>query len=284
MKFKLKEFKNSLIVTRIANVHFFNFKKNFYTEKDSHPFCELIFVKKGEVFVESDDFCGELKKNQMIIHTANMNHSFSCKEGSIPSVIIIGFECDSDNIALFSKEPITLDDYSMNLLSQIMLEGKNFFKAPYNISTYDMKKKKSYAFASEQLLQILLETFLIYIIRKYKHHYIPISEVTERFTIEDVINYVDVHYLEKLKIEELAFIFKTNRTTICSYFKKKTGKTIVEYIQDKKINLAKEKLLYSKQTISEISEELLFDSIHDFSHFFKSQTGFSPKAFRETNK
>ena len=56
MDFQLKKLDTVITVSEIANVHFFDFPKDFVTVDDKHPFCELIYVSSGAVAVKSDDF------------------------------------------------------------------------------------------------------------------------------------------------------------------------------------------------------------------------------------
>ena len=78
MEFVLKDLKTAISVTKIANIHFFEFEKNFFTENDSHPFCELVFVSSGELHVQSEDYTGKLGRHEMILHRAGALHSLSC--------------------------------------------------------------------------------------------------------------------------------------------------------------------------------------------------------------
>jgi AraC-like DNA-binding protein len=57
--------------------------------------------------------------------------------------------------------------------------------------------------------------------------------------------------------------------------------TLTEYINDKKLKLAKAKIQKTSKTFTEIAEELNFESIHYFTRFFKKMTGLSPKEFRK---
>ena len=54
MEFVLKPLENSITVSRIANVHFFEFASSYFTENDRHPFCELVFVSDTYVSKESE--------------------------------------------------------------------------------------------------------------------------------------------------------------------------------------------------------------------------------------
>ncbi|MBR9847693.1 MAG: AraC family transcriptional regulator [Algicola sp.] len=62
--------------------------------------------------------------------------------------------------------------------------------------------------------------------------------------------------------------------------KKETGKSAIEHIHLFIIELAKNKLLGSKKTISNIAFELGFDYPAHFTRLFKKNTGFSPSEFR----
>lgn len=63
--------------------------------------------------------------------------------------------------------------------------------------------------------------------------------------------------------------------------KKETGKTAQEYIQDKIIALAKELLLGSDKTISEISYELGYQYSQHFNRIFKKNVGQTPNEYRK---
>lgn len=286
MEFKLKSLKVDISVNKIANLHFFEFEKNFFTKSDKHPFCELVFVSSGTLLISSEDFNGKLVKNEMIIHRANTPHFLTCTAENAPTVIIIGFECNSDKMNYFSSRPVTLSEQNVKKLAEIVKEGRNVFSPPYNIPTYDMIKKKQTLFGSEQLLKNLLEYFLIQIIREYNFNQTSDDNYGEPFnlTVNEIINYVDHNFLEKITIDELAFLFCTNRATLCKEFKKTTGKTLIEYVNAKKIALATDMITKTNKTFTEIAYDLNFETIHYFTRFFKKQTGISPKEFRLTHR
>jgi AraC-like DNA-binding protein len=62
--------------------------------------------------------------------------------------------------------------------------------------------------------------------------------------------------------------------------KKETGKTPLEQIQEKLIDLSKHELYNPSKNISEIAFELGYKQSQHFSRFFKQQTGVSPNEFR----
>ena len=62
--------------------------------------------------------------------------------------------------------------------------------------------------------------------------------------------------------------------------KKETGKTAQEYIQGKIINIAKERILASEKTVSEIAYELGFQYPQHFTRIFKKVVGCTPTEYR----
>jgi len=282
MKYVSKKLNDSLSVSGIVNLHFFEFSKDFSTVGERHPFYELIFINSGKMYVSSDDYTGYLGKHEMIIHRANSEHSLRCDSDGTLTVIIIGFESDSELLDSFSNEPLLLSDDLIKKLAEIIKEGRNVFMPPFNIPVYDMKKRKKQPFGSEQLLRMLLEYFLISLVRKYKSGENGDETVETTVAINEIIEYVSGNCLEKITIDELAFLFRTNRSTLCREFKRVTGKSVVEFVNEKKFEIAKKKVISSSDSFTRIAEEMKFDSIHYFTSFFKKMSGMSPSIYRKT--
>ncbi|RYF11618.1 MAG: AraC family transcriptional regulator, partial [Oxalobacteraceae bacterium] len=65
--------------------------------------------------------------------------------------------------------------------------------------------------------------------------------------------------------------------------KKETGKSAQEYIQNKIIDIAKDKIFESDKTISEIAYELGFKYPQHFIRLFKGRVGYTPNEYRMLN-
>lgn len=285
MKYVLKALKDEVKVTGIANLHFFEFPENYYTNKDSHPFRELVYVSSGKLAINSQNFNGVLDKGCLLIHKPDEIHSLKTVGENTPTVIIIGFDCKGENIDKFASIPIRLDDSEVKTLAEIVKEGRNVFMPPYNVPKYDMRKKEKTIYGAEQMLKNLLEYFLISLTRKIGD--LESQEdllETDKFNVNEIVSYIEENYKEKITLDELAFLFRTNRSTLCKSFKDFTGKTITEYVNDKKLLKAKSRIEKTEKTLTEIAEELNFESIHYFTRFFKKMTGISPKEYRKSIK
>jgi AraC family transcriptional regulator, transcriptional activator of pobA len=65
--------------------------------------------------------------------------------------------------------------------------------------------------------------------------------------------------------------------------KKETGKTALEYIQEKVVDLAKERLLDESKSVSEVAFEMGYKYPQHFTRLFKQRVGMSPQEYRSSN-
>jgi len=284
MEYIIKRLQTNLNITGIVNIHFFEFDKNFTTADERHPFYELVFVNTGKLQIISESYTGKLSKDQLIIHRPNDSHSLRCSDETNPTVIIIGFECDTNALEVLANTPITLNESAIKKLAEIVKEARNVFAPPFNIPTHNMKKKKKQSYGAEQMLKILLEYFLLKLVREYYYNENIEENLRPPLSQSELVEYVDLNYRERITIEELAFLFKTNRSTLCKEFKAATGKTLVEYINEKKIGKAKKMIAESNDSFTKIAEDLHFDSIHYFTRLFKKLSGMTPTEYRAEHK
>ena len=283
MKFKLKKFDIPLKVTHIANIHYFEFTDDYYTRDDSHSFCELVYVDKGEIFVHSDNYSGILKSGELIIHLPDETHSLSCMEGA-PNIIIIGFKCEATELEKFCHGAYDTTTEQKRMLAELLREGMSVFAPPYDTPNLtDMKKRQSYPFGADQMIKLRLEMFLISLIRMYSDENMPSKVVAESHApVEDIKRYVDEHFTENIQLDNICFIFGTNKTTLCKKFKNEYGVTVLKYINNLKIREAKRLLRQNKLSVTQISDKLGFTSIHYFCKFFKKTTGESPVSYSKS--
>ncbi|MES2797889.1 MAG: helix-turn-helix domain-containing protein [Bacteroidota bacterium] len=142
---------------------------------------------------------------------------------------------------------------------------------------------------SKKLIVANLELLLKYCSRFYDRQFITrenanhgIIEQFERLTNEYIFS-------EKLKNEGLPSVayFADHLHISPNYFgdliKKETGKSALEFIHLKLIGLAKEKVLDTTKSISEVAFDLGFKYPQHFTRLFKQKVGVSPNEFRGLN-
>lgn len=107
------------------------------------------------------------------------------------------------------------------------------------------------------------------------------EEVAKSATIIDRINeYIHEHYSEPVGRNEISGIFYLTPEYLSKLYKKKTGITLKDYINEYRIEKAKELLRADNKNVSDIAEAVGFDNFSYFSTLFKKITGVSPKDYK----
>ena len=81
--------------------------------------------------------------------------------------------------------------------------------------------------------------------------------------------YMLSHLSEDVRLEEIANEVHLAPNYLCSVFKKDTGKTIMQYLAEQRIDLAKRLILTQTDELYKISELCGFSDYNHFSHTFK---------------
>jgi AraC-like DNA-binding protein len=88
-------------------------------------------------------------------------------------------------------------------------------------------------------------------------------------------NYIDEHYNESISLSELEQLTGYGANHIISMFKKRFGTTPIQYQTNKRIQKAKELIIHSGMSVSEIADAVGYSNVHAFSKIFKRKTGTS---------
>ena len=99
--------------------------------------------------------------------------------------------------------------------------------------------------------------------------------------ISRVVEYLANHYLEIENLDSLAEKFFITKHYLCRLVKKETGVSVVTYINTHKLQLACEKLQFTRKNVEEIAIECGFNSSMYFCKVFKKNMGMSPGEYRK---
>lgn len=139
---------------------------------------------------------------------------------------------------------------------------------------------------SQAVITAQLEVLLTYADRFYQRQFITrkISSNKLLDRLEETLNrYFDNHSLAQSGLPSVADISEKLNISpgyLSELLKTITGRTTQQYIHDKLIEKAKEKLSTTNLSVSEIAYELGFEHLQSFSKLFKSKTKISPMKFR----
>lgn len=106
-------------------------------------------------------------------------------------------------------------------------------------------------------------------------------EYADKFN--SVMDYIDSHYMDELKLDDIASSVGFSKYHFSRLFKQYTNYTFCAYICYRRIKVAEELLEQSGMSITEVAMKAGFPSISTFNRLFKQSKGCSPSEYREKN-
>jgi AraC-like DNA-binding protein len=100
-------------------------------------------------------------------------------------------------------------------------------------------------------------------------------------TVFALKDHLDVHYQEKISLDELADIFLVNKYSLSRSFKEQFGTSIINYLLMVRITHAKQLLRFTDETIEEVGIKCGISPLYYFSRMFKQIEGISPMEYRQ---
>ncbi|MCJ7842551.1 response regulator [Lederbergia sp. NSJ-179] len=99
--------------------------------------------------------------------------------------------------------------------------------------------------------------------------------------IQTICDYIDRHYQENITRSSLAKIVFLSPDYIARLFKKETGISLVNYIIEKRIEIAKDLLIHTDLPVHMISDQVGYGNYSYFTKLFKKKTNYTPIDFRK---
>lgn len=176
--------------------------------------------------------------------------------------------------------------FSYSLHEALHLSEKEQVKLKGIIDDIEVELSQNIDKHSKVLIVSAIELLLNYTNRYYDRQFITRTESNKDVVgqFESVLSaYFESDKLQKLGFPSVKYLAEQVRLSpnyLSDLLKKETGKNASELIQYHTIELAKDKLLSTTLSVSEIAYNLGFEYPQYFSKMFKKKTGLSPAEYR----
>ncbi len=253
-------------------VPYFQFKWHY------HPEFELTYIVKGNGYRIVGNTYEPFADGDLVLLGSNLPHTWSGKaDGDSDSdAIVIQFSNEFISPFLELNESklikIMLEnssrgirfEYDEKLISKIvdLTETQGVDRIINLISILDQLSKN-------QSILIAPNTFHNVVSRK--------SEVR----INKVCLFIQHNFQNKIYLKEVAALIYLTESNFCKFFKKATGKTYSDYLNEIRINEASRLLIQTDKTISQISYECGFETLSYFNRVFLNKMQMPPSKYRK---
>lgn len=277
--------KNTISVSGIYTVYYFKYGKNFRFEGEQHNFWEMVYIDSGKAQIVADDKEFTLSQGDVFFHKPNEPHTIYTTN-TFANSVIISFDVKGKAMKKLAGKIFSLSDDEKAYLNRVISETKNTFNDKLgNINQLKLERTASAPLGGEQIIKNHLEIIFVSLLRKdgstvkTTNHNLLSAKYGK--IVDNILAILEDKLIsqESVNLDEISFRLGFSKSYIKSQFKKITGKSIIQYFIEMKIEKAKKLLSQNEYTVSEIADMLGFASIFYFSRQFKLHTDMSPTEY-----
>ena len=252
-----------------------------------HPDTEMIFVLEGAAKIHTSYYTiDRMEENEFLFINSSTVHNIE-KIGSEPCRIMSIHFHMKDIAELFSLPELaafsiaSFDAYCpTNITAQLRKYLVDIASAYFSLpaakeSELSDKVLECYVYMMNNFQWFYYED---YILRNYPQR-MPLAQITRA---EEILNYVQAHYSDRLTLADVADAFYLNKYYLSHLLKDSLGMNFQDLVNAIRLNIALYPLLDSQKSIDEIAEECGFSSAAYFRKAFAKQAKVPLSRYRKT--
>jgi AraC-like DNA-binding protein len=255
-------------------VPFFEFKWHY------HPEYELTYIVKGSGYRIVGNSYEQFSDGDLVLLGSNLPHTWT---GKLDNTVA------SDAVVIqFSKEFIMpfLGWHESNQIKQLLAHSDRGLRIAVDELLVSNIMELPNIHGIDKILKLV---WILEEITKRECDYIAtntfhnvVSKKNE-LRINKVCTFLQNNFNQKISLQQVADLIYLTESNFCKFFKKATGKTYSDYLNELRINEACRMLVQTEQTISEISYACGFETLSYFNRVFLFKKAMTPSAFRKKN-
>ncbi len=254
---------------------------------------ELVLIADGEGVLRIGEQVHSLKKGSLLYLHYDEWHSMQAAEGTTMAFYSVHFSWilathspeswayhHDINYYLKNEKPsgqswsILVEPGLLPFPSTMMLSNYEGIEELYvNLNRTYHEKEVGYAMELSILCQRLVQELC-------REHFFPADRKTNIKRLDCALEFIYRHYAERIRIEDLCGCVNLSESNLIKLFKNNLGRTPVDFINQVRINRAKELLLHTDMRVKEIAWNIGFADEFYFSRVFKKLEGKSPRDFK----
>jgi AraC-like DNA-binding protein len=245
-----------------------------------HPEIELVFVEAEKGVRHIGDHISTYEGSDLALigsYIPHLNFDYGVK--TTVETVVVQFKQNFHEDA-FYKQP------EMHLIYELMERAATgiAFYGTTKIKAGALLKKLNGLSAFDQLLLLIQIFQLLATSKEYTLlNTRPIAShavIKEQERMHQIYKYVEAHFQEPIKINDIAKKVNLTDAAFCRYFKKSTKLTYTDFVNQYRVNHSK-KLLMQDANVTEACYDSGFESLSYFNKTFKKITGQNPSLFRK---
>jgi len=263
-------------------------RPHFTTEFHFHEEAQLTYVIEGEGRRMVGDSIENFYSDELTLIGANLPHVWhNDKQPNAPNA----GEAKARSAALFfhPENVIQLlskfiDTTKLKRVFSLAQRGMLFYGL-----TKDMLKQLLLEMSHSEdweKLKLLIQVFEILCVTTefellVSSGYNNTYQVKDNDRIDKVFKFVFDNYATEIELKEVAALVHMNKQAFCRYFKNRTQKTFVSFVNEVRIAQACKLMAQDNYAINAVASKCGYNSLSHFNRFFKEIMGVTPKAYKD---
>lgn len=271
-----------LQVTGITSAFYRDFPGDFHFSGESHRGWEFVYVDSGRLQASAENRNYILRQGEMICHKPGEFHRLNAV-GASASAVITCFTCDSPLMEYFSGKILTVGSRQKRYLNDVARLGKQLLNENGILSSNSVPV--SPIPETEQQLKNVIEVLILSLLsaettdREARiEHY---AQYRQRQTMSDEIRaYLREHLSDQINLDHFSQAYAYSLSSIRRIFREETGKGIITYLRDLRMETAKDLLRSTSLSVTDVSAQVGYANVFYFSNAFKAYVGLTPSEYR----
>ena len=249
----------------------------WHYEAHHHSAVEIIVPVKGEVIYELEDSVYHVQADEVLIVPPNRVHGLTMNAGSARYLLL--FEPDS----IFSMRDMQLVEALLQ--TPVYLTGQQDLRESVRsllmqcVNCYDRKEMMWNTMCYSYLMQMYARLGQSSLAQSAPVR--PEAHRMEPEIVDSARLYIDQNYKRSISLEDVSAFTGFSKYYFSRVFKQQMGVSFSEYLRGKRVGMAEELLIHSRQSIQDIAVASGFGSIATFNRVFRESRGCTPSRFRE---
>lgn len=263
-----------------TNFHLF-LVKMFYRSPHIHRDYELCLIMDGEISLITQDISRSLKKDDIFIINPFERHEIKAESPAL----ILSLQVSPSFFATYYPQIKYIHLDRTHLCSaDSPSECQNIHKCVIEMAYSYFNREALYELKCASLVNQLF----FYILNHLPFHEISdkerISSKTRGKRMQNITQYIDEHYSEKLLLSDIAKRENMDLYYLSHFFKNNFGMSFQNYMLKIRCEKARHLLLLSDYSLLDISVSCGFSDPKYFNKGFQQQYGYTPKEYRKKFK
>ena len=259
----------------------------FYDTLHQHPETQITLIVSGTGVLFQSDYIGDYQPRDVFVIGANVPHvlksdaSYYQNSTNLSHAISIFFDDNSLGTNFF-------DLPELSEIKQLMHQSRRGIRLQGN--TMDAIGKQILTIVEQNGVKTIISLLNILntIVHSKELQYLSkeftpyIIDENEGIRLNEIFQFTIREHHRMIKLEEVAAMANMTTSAFCRYFKQRTRKTYITFLNEVRIAQACKQLLNEDFTVAQVCYQCGFSNLSHFNRVFKTINGVSPKTYRKS--